>query len=152
VVALVVVLILVLGGGKDKGGGKGGKGGGGGGDGGGEALGDPRTTADLKLLSETLLTYSDALRKGPSTIEDLAPYTSFDQRLLDRVRKGELVVIMKVSTRDLDALPGGLDGYIVAYERDAPKKGGQVVTAGMKVKSVTADEFKQLKLAKPEKK
>ena len=60
------------------------------------------------------------------------------------------MVIWGILSADLvrkDKVRGRLP--IVAYEKDAPTKGGSVALADGNVYKVTADEFKSLKLASP---
>jgi len=110
---------------------------------------------DLKNVAIAMTSYCDDKhkdKKGPSKAEDLAPYLGKDERLLERIRSGDIVVLWDVWLFDLFGEPGGLGGSVIAYEKDAPTKGGLVVMGDRTVKKVSPDEFTTLNLAKPKKK
>src|SRR5262249_58914068 len=116
VVALMALLSVGCSGKTDKDGGSGPEGGGSG----------SVSFNDLKNLALTLLHYNVNTKKGPSKPEDLAPYLESDdgKELLGKVQSGDIVVIWGVSIPDLEKGPGGPAGQVVAYDKDAPTKGG----------------------------
>jgi hypothetical protein len=110
------------------------------------------TSNDLRMIAIAIQDYSDNNHKGPSRVEDLAPYLENDQRLIERIRLGDIVVIWKVSFSDLMKQPGGPSSCVLAYGKDVPEKGGPVVMGDGTVNRMSAEEFKTAKLAEPSKK
>ena len=105
---------------------------------------------DVHYLSayKLRLTFED----GAVKVVDLAPYLENDEKLLGRIRSGDIVVRWNVWVLGLAKKPGGNGAYVVAYDKDAPTKGGHVVMGDAAVKKVTPEEFKSLQLAEPDKK
>ncbi len=104
---------------------------------------------DLKFVAEALIRYSDEKDKGPTKLDDLAPYLEKTGKALGQIRSGAIVVIWGVSINDLSKKPGRSPAYVIAYEKGAPTSGGLVAMGNGEVKKVTAAEFKGLKLAGP---
>jgi len=75
-----------------------------------------------------VFSHSDTAKKGPANADDLAPYLENDEKLLGEIRSGNIVVIWRVYLGDLAKKQGGLPAYVIAYEKDAPTKGGYVAT------------------------
>lgn len=104
---------------------------------------------ELKDLGVALIDYAIKHKKGAAGTEDLAPLLKGNPKLLDRLRSGDIVVVWGVSPAELGKEPSG---YVVAYEKQTPTKGGYVLLGDAYVKKVTAAEFKKLELAEPKKK
>ena len=103
-------------------------------------------------LSQLALAYTLCLNEGkpPANAEALAAWFENDEKLLGKLQSGEIVFLYGVGTKQMR--PEGPSRTVIAYEKDAPTRGGYVVFADRAVKKVTADEFKTLKLAGQKKK
>ncbi|MDG3007637.1 hypothetical protein [Paludisphaera mucosa] len=80
-------------------------------------------------------------KKPPQGLKDLSPFADTLPTGLGAARRGEVVVLWGVDPVD----PAGSDAAgeeILAYLKEAPESGGGVLTRNLKVKSMTADEFK----------
>jgi len=69
---------------------------------------------DLKEVALAMHNYHEAFRRTPANIEDFQPFLQLSSRVMDRLRKGEIVVV-------LDALPlpnqtGGTANVIYAWD------------------------------------
>src|SRR2546423_715219 len=105
------------------------------------------TARDLRRVGMAMMDYEDSKRKGASKVEELAPFLENDEKLIQRIRSGDIVVIWNVSFAELSKTPGGSASYVIAYEKDALTKGGLVVMGDAAVTKVSAEEFKTLKMA-----
>jgi hypothetical protein len=121
------------------------------GKGGGDAAGsgsggsDKKTITDLKMLGANYITYVDGNSAGPSRIEDLRDLLGPDERLLNRVKSGELVLIWDVKLTNLKSD----EGLVLGYVKDVPENGGAVLMGDASVVQMTAEQFKKAKKATP---
>jgi len=100
----------------------------------------------LKQVGLSYHNYLDANGgKAPAKAEDLAPYFENDKKLLDALKSEEIVFLYGVRLVDMTA---GSSNTVLAYEKDAPTKGGQVLYGDGSVKKLAADDFKKATLAK----
>jgi hypothetical protein len=83
--------------------------------------------------------------KAPAKADDLGPYVENDKKLLDALKSEDIVFIFGVRLVDMTA---GSSNTVLAYEKDAPTKGGQVLYGDGSVKKLAADDFKKATLAK----
>lgn len=102
---------------------------------------------DLKQIGLAFHNHCDATNKGPAKAEDLAPYFENDKKLLALLKDGDVVFIYGVSVRDM-AKTTGTSNTVLAYEKNAGSQGGLVLMGDGSVKKLTAEEFKNAKLAK----
>ena len=102
-------------------------------------------------LKEILLAYHTYLGKNngsaPAKAADLAP--SLEKRAVARLENKSVVFVYGVSLKDMTQ---GSSNTVLAYEKDAPEKGGLVAYGDGSVKKLTADEFKKAIVAKAPKK
>jgi hypothetical protein len=115
------------------------------GKGSGDPIHDKKMSNDLKQLGLAYHNYMDAMGKGPNKPDDLSPYVENDQRLINPLKSGEIVLIYDVKMTDM---PDGANNYVLGYAKDVPTKGGLVLRGDASVATMTADEFKKAKLAK----
>ena len=110
---------------------------------------DPRRIVnDLKQLGLAYHNYNDANKKAPAKGADLGPFIENDKRLLGLLENKDIVFLYGVNL--IDIINGaGTSNTVLAYEKDAPTKGGAVLMADGSVKKITVDEFKKATLAKP---
>jgi predicted Zn finger-like uncharacterized protein len=117
------------------------------GPGGGER--DPRLENDLRQIGIAYHNYCDTFRKGPAKAEDLLPFMEKkDVRLLNLL-KNDLVFIYHVNIPDMI---DGTSNTILAYQKDAPTRGGYVLFGDADVRRLSAEEFRTKPLARPRKK
>jgi predicted Zn finger-like uncharacterized protein len=113
----------------------------------------PRTAADkkkaandLKELALAYLTFLDSNQgKPPANLEELSRFFSKDGKVLQAMKEGKYVFLYGVG---LQAMTAGTSNTILAYEKDVPTGGGQVVMADGSVKDMTAQEFQAAPKAK----
>lgn len=104
----------------------------------------------MKYLSMSLIGYCDGEGALPANIEGFKAWQGSKETpeaVLTQMGSGDIVVPWGVNLTNLFRIPGGIDSYVIIYEKDAPTKGGHVVMGLGNVKKVTAEEFKSLKLA-----
>jgi len=108
-------------------------------------------TAVENDLKEIVLAFHNYLDKhggtAPTKAADLTP--SLEKRARDRLESKSVVFVYGVRLKDMIE---GSSRTIVAYENDAPEKGGRVAYGDGSVRKLTADEFKKAVLAKAPKK
>jgi hypothetical protein len=114
-----------------------------------EKADDP--TALSNDLKEILLAYHNYLAKNkgaaPAKAADLGPF--LEKRALARLENKSVVFVYDVTLKDMIQ---GSSNTILAYEKNAPEKGGMVAYGDGSVKKLTADEFKKAIVAKAPKK
>src|SRR5438045_2796887 len=108
-------------------------------------------TAATNDLKQILLAYHNYLTKNnggaPAKAADLAPF--LEKRALARLENKSVVFVYGVTLKDMTK---GSSNTVLAYEKDAPEKGGLVGYGDAIVKRLTADEFKKAIVAKVPKK
>ena len=119
---------------------------------GGPARAQKRDDAALANdLKEILLAYHTYLGKNkgsaPAKAADLGPF--LEKRALARLEGKSVVFVYGVTLKDMTQ---GSSNTILAYEKDAPEKGGMVAYGDGSFKKLTADAFKKAIVAKPPKK
>ena len=105
-----------------------------------------RASNDLKALVLAYHQHLDQKAKPPAGPEDLAPLLAGEDRLLQALRQGQYVFIYKASLAKMTA---GTSNTVLAYEKDAPTKGGLVAMADGSVKTMTPQEFQAAPKAQP---
>jgi hypothetical protein len=116
----------------------------------GQVFDKSKIANSLKQIGLAYHNYLDSNNgKAPAKAEDLAPYFENDKKLLDALKSEDLVFFYGVRLVDMTA---GSSNTVLAYEKDAPTKGGQVLYGDGSVRKLSADEFKKATLAKPKNK
>jgi hypothetical protein len=93
--------------------------------------------SDKEELIDVYETYSEYLKsnqKPPKQLSDLKKYEAIHALALRVLRDGKYVVAWGVNGKD--------SGTILAYPKDAPTQGGQVLMADGTIKNMSADELK----------
>jgi hypothetical protein len=102
-------------------------------------------------LKEILLAYHTYLNKNkgsaPAKAADLGPF--LEKRASARLESKSVVFVYGVTLKDMTK---GSSNTILAYEKDAPEKGGLVAYGDVSVKKLSADAFKKAIVAKAPKK
>jgi hypothetical protein len=99
--------------------------------------GDPETARkkyDLEQIHEAISMYVKSNQRPPKQVADLKKFERMLPAGSRLVEKGDYVVVWGVAT-------GGSPETVLAYEKDAPKKGGMVLMADGSVKIMTTDEL-----------
>lgn len=98
------------------------------------------TSNDLKQIALAYHNYVDKTKQPPSKLEDLQK-VGFDKEaapVYKAAQEGKYVVFWNA---DFKTMTQGTSNTVLAYEKDAPAKGGAVAMADGSVKTMTADEF-----------
>lgn len=104
-------------------------------------------TNDLKEILLAYHSYADKNKgSAPAKAADLAPF--LEKRARARLEDKSVVFIYGVTLRDMVK---GTSNTILAYEKDAPEKGGLAGYGDGSVRKLTADEFKKAIVAKAKK-
>jgi hypothetical protein len=105
---------------------------------------------DIKYFGIALVGYADFKEKAPTSIDDilaLKATADLPKKTVELVRSGDIVGVWNVNFTKYRATKD-LDDHVIAYEKDAPTRGGWVMMGIKNPEKVTAEEFKKLKLAK----
>jgi hypothetical protein len=95
-----------------------------------------RTTADLQEIHEMYQLAAKRQQKPPHQLSDLTKkdFEVIYPSAVRGLKQGKYVVVWDVQ--------GEQSGTVLAYEKDAPAKGGAVLMADGTVKDMTAEELK----------
>jgi hypothetical protein len=114
---------------------------------GGARAQDRTTTAnDLKQLGLAYHNYVDQNNRGPKDADDLAPFFENSKKLLDALKTKRIEFYFGVGLNDLKDT--GLSNTVIAYEKDAPSKGGLVLFGDGSVRKLSVGDFKKAPKAK----
>jgi hypothetical protein len=95
----------------------------------------------LSEVGDMYNTYFIQSKKPPKGVKDLAPFAEGLPTGVGAVRRGDVVVLWGATPVDPTSTdPAGDE--ILAYLKEVPDSGGPVITRNLKVKPMTADEFK----------
>jgi hypothetical protein len=97
-----------------------------------------RSMNDLKLIGIWYHNYHAATNKGPEKAEDLKGYAADDPKVYQALVDGKFVFIYGVKLADMTA---GSSNTVLAYEAEAPTKGGAVLFGDGSVRRLSAQEF-----------
>src|SRR5262245_1790713 len=95
---------------------------------------------DLKQIGLAYHNHISDTTKAPQKAEDLAPYFDNSKRLLDFLKTKQIEFFYGVGIAQMTE---GTSNTILAYEKDAPTKGGQCLFGDGSVKKLSAEEFKK---------
>lgn len=93
------------------------------------------SASELRVLYQHYIDYNSAHGKSPSRLEDLAELKRDRPRIYKAIEDGVYVVQWNASL-------SGSGQAILAYVRDAPTKGGEVLLMDGSAKNMTAEEIK----------
>lgn len=103
---------------------------------------DKAAESRLNDVGEIYRVYSLTFKKPPKTKVDLAKVENVSPSGMTPILSGEIEVYWGSELTDLNEDPGGTPSdKILAFEKDAPTKGGQVLMLDRTVKSMTVEEF-----------
>jgi len=98
------------------------------------------TVTILQDVMDLLRTSAATTNRVPAGIADLAPHQATFTRGYNAVKSGDVVVIW--GARLQGEGESGKSEAVVAYEKNVPTSGGQVLLSAGTVKHMTAEEFK----------
>jgi hypothetical protein len=100
----------------------------------------PRETKfnDLKKIALAYHNPYSAAGRGPNKVEELAPFFENAKDLTERLKDGTYVFAWGA---DIKKMTNGTSNTVLAYEAEAPSKGGVVAMADGSVRAMTAQEF-----------
>jgi hypothetical protein len=105
-------------------------------------------SSTLNELGESYRMYQIGNKKPPTKPADLAKLESQAGNAVAAVKKGDLLVGWGATLPDTSEEPGKVSSSeVLAYGKDVPTQGGQVLMLDRTIKKMTADEFKAAKLA-----
>jgi hypothetical protein len=102
----------------------------------------------IKQVGQLYVNFIRDNQKPPGSIKDLARYAQMSPGAYNAVKDGEVEVIWDVKLDDLSA-EGGSDSAdeVLAFEKQVPAEGGDVLMKNRTVRKMTAEEFKAAKKA-----
>ena len=113
----------------------------------------PPTVADMeetKLndVAELYRLHQVSANKPPTSIGELTAMEAMSPMGAQAIRQGDVVVRLGATLPDTAEGPGtGPSDEVLAYQKQVPESGGQVLMLNRTIKSMTAEEFKAAKLA-----
>lgn len=113
----------------------------------------PMTAADMEKtalsdVGEMYRLYTFEKKKPPTKVSDFTPMEMMSPTGVRAVKTGEVVVRLGATMTDTAEGPGtGPGDEVLAYQKQVPESGGQVLMINRTIKMMTADEFKAAKLA-----
>jgi len=110
---------------------------------------DNRAEIALSDVGELYRQYTFSNNKPPMKISDFASMESMAPLGLKALRDGDVIARSGVVIKDVNEGPATTDSAdeVIAYAKDAPTAGGDVLMHNRTVRKMTADEFKAAKLA-----
>ena len=102
----------------------------------------PRGEVELKEIQDIYQLFIKNHQRPPTQMSDLASrqYEGIYPGAVHSLKQGKYVVVWGVKDKD--------SGTVLAYEKDAPTKGGPVVMADGTVKTMTAEQLQAALKAK----
>lgn len=95
---------------------------------------------ELKQIVLAYHNHHDTANKGPSKVEDLAPFLDNNARLIKAIKDGEYIVFWDVK---FVSLTEGTSNTILVYQPEAKARDGYVAMADGSVKRMSAAEFEK---------
>jgi hypothetical protein len=111
------------------------------------AVGRAQILNDFKQLGLLYHTTLDTSGKPPANLADWKDLKKEFPKGYKAIEEGRYVFYFNVSLKDMKA---GTSNTVLAYEKDAPTRGGVVLMGDGSVKTLTADEFAKAPKAKGE--
>lgn len=103
---------------------------------------DKATESRLNEVAEIYRVYSVTYKKPPKSKTDLMKVENAAPSGMTPITSGEIEIFWGGELTDLNEEPTGpTSDKILAFEKDTPTKGGQVLLLDRSVKTMTAEEF-----------
>ena len=103
----------------------------------------PNQAAALQEVGEMYRAYLVQKKKPPTSVKDFKGMEQIAPLGMSQLSEGKIVAVWGVQLTDLSE-EGSNDSSteVLAYAKDVPEKGGEVLMKNRTVKTMTADEFK----------
>ncbi len=102
----------------------------------------------LDQVGELYRLYTFEKKQPPASISDFAPQQAVAPMAYEALKSGEIVVYMGAKMTALEeGPPSGTSDEVLAYEKQVPESGGEVLMLDRSIKKMTPDEFKSAKKA-----
>ena len=102
----------------------------------------------LSDVAELYRGYTSLKKKPPTKISDFASMEMMSPIGYEAVRSGTIIVRMGAVLPDTGEEPGkGPGDEVLAYQKQVPESGGQVLMLNRTIRKMTAEEFKTAKMA-----
>jgi hypothetical protein len=102
----------------------------------------------LNDVGELYRIYTAQKKKPPTKIADFVPMEPMSPMGLRAIESGAVIVRFGATMTDTEEGPGkGSSDEVLAYEKDVPNAGGQVLMLDRTLRTMTPEEFKAAKLA-----
>ncbi len=96
----------------------------------------------LGEVAELYRTYVTVTKKAPKSLADLRTIENVAPSGLTPLVTGEVIVFWGAELTSLGEEPSGPESdKVLAYEKDVPQKGGQVLMLDRRIKTMSAEEF-----------
>jgi hypothetical protein len=102
----------------------------------------------LSDVGELYRLYTIDKKKAPTKVADFAPLEAVNPTGLRAIRDGEVIVRLGATLPDTGEEPGKVHAdEVLAYEREVPASGGNVLMLDRTIRRMAPDEFKSARLA-----
>jgi hypothetical protein len=109
---------------------------------------DDATRRALNDVGELYRLYTAEKQKPPTKTADFLPMERMSPTGVRAVETGDVIVRFGASLPDTGEEPGkGPGDEVLAYQKDVPSSGGQVMMLDRTIRTMTPEEFKAAKLA-----
>jgi hypothetical protein len=103
---------------------------------------------DLETIAEAYKDFVEEHSEGPKDQQELFEYLEEEPTAQEALTTGRIVFHYGVTR---ERVPRGIAATVVAYEAKVPQEGGRVVMGDGEIRTVTAQEFKELPQPTPAK-
>lgn len=102
----------------------------------------------LNDVAEIYRVYTFNKKKPPAKLADLRPFEQMSPLGLKAIEDGSVIVRFGAVMNHVDeGLSTDPDDEVLAYAKEVPQQGGPVLMLNRRVKTMTAEEFQNAKLA-----
>jgi hypothetical protein len=103
----------------------------------------------LKAIGIAYHVLNDQTMRPPAGPDDLAPFLGDFPDALQYLKSGEVVFVYGAPLKAIEQGDVGSSRTVLAYEKDAPTRGGLVLMADASTSFMTPEEFRGATLARP---
>ncbi len=109
---------------------------------------DQQKEGTLSQVGGMVLAYQLSKNKPPEKFADLASVKAVSGNGYDAVKNGDIILRYGAALTDTTEEPGNSPSdEVLAYGKEVPESGGQVLMLNRKVETMSADKFKAAKKA-----
>ena len=104
---------------------------------------NPLDGVALEDVGEAYRVFTIKNKRPPAKLDDLTPIEMLCPTGVGAMKRGDVVVRWGATLPDIGEEPGKVpSAEVLAYQKDVPEKGGEVLMQDGKSRKMTADEFK----------